>query len=133
MADGMQINTAELDKLGADIGRVAASGTKFFEQAIKGTALGVKKAWQERLKGSDWVPSGPYAITFDVEVTRAGIEAEIGPELGRRQASIVGILETGTPTTGARGFGLRALQANVEDFERGIDRALDDALRASGL
>jgi len=134
MADGFSVDSGSLERLTADLGALVAENVRPFRQAVEITARHVKDEWRDRLKGSEYVPGGPGTVTYDIAVTRDGIEAEIGPELGRKQASIVGILETGTPSNpSGRGFGVRALADNVEDFERGISKAIDDTLNGKGL
>jgi hypothetical protein len=122
-------------KLAADLKRAPEGTGKFVRAAVEVTARNVKNGWRDRLKGSASVPGGPSTIGYDVSGHGIyEVSAEIGPELGRRQASIVGILETGDALhVPARGFGLAALQDNEGDFEHGLDEAIGDALKEAGL
>lgn len=128
MADGFTFDASELSKLAQDLGDTPKNVGKFVRQAVEVTARHVKDSWRDRLQGSSTVPFGPSTISYDVDTHGHQINAEVGPVLGKSQATIVGILEVGTPTTGPRGFGLAALKDNVEDFERGLARAINDAL-----
>lgn len=124
----------DFSRLARDLGGVPKGTGKFLRKAVEVTARHVKDSWKDRLKGSPHVPGGPASITYDLKPGRDGMGAEIGPELGRGQASIVGILEVGSAShVSPRGFGLAALHDNEADFEHGIELAVDDALKAAGL
>lgn len=123
----------DFSRLANDLGDVPGNLQKFARKAVEVSARNVKDAWADRLKGSTYVPAGARTIGYDVKASDGQLDAEIGPQLGRRQATIVGILETGTPHTGARGFGLAALHDNQGDFVHGLERAIDDALDEAGL
>lgn len=122
----------DLTRLAADLSAAPAKAAPLIRKAVEVTARYVRDDWREPLKGSQYVPAGAYSVTYDMRggagLRGAAIEAEIGPELGRNQGAIVGILEEGTPTTGPRGFGLVALQKNEADFEKGLAIAVEQAL-----
>lgn len=134
MSDGIRMDTSELDNLVADIGKAPGIVAANVVKAVAVSAQHVKEDWQEPLKGSATLPAGAASITYDIEgaasalLGRSAVTAEIGPELGRAQGPLVGMLEYGTPTTGPRGFGLAALAKNVADFERGVSMAAEDVL-----
>jgi hypothetical protein len=130
MASGFDYS--ELNKLAADIGEVPDNSGPFLRSAIQFTATSVKKAWQEPLKGSSTLPGLPRAISYDIESNGKVLEAEIGFDKGG-QGSLGGVSEFGTPTVAGRGFGLKALEANQADFEKGIEIAISDAMRKVGL
>lgn len=134
-----EIDNSELNKLAADLGKVPARSGRNLRKAIEVTARNVKDTWREKASGSTSFPDFPRAITYDVEgsgsrATGSNLQAEIGPdaELGY-PGSWGAILEYGSVNSPPRGYGHAALQENEADFERGIDRAIDDALRAAGL
>jgi hypothetical protein len=122
----------DLTSLAADLSDAPRKAARNVRKAVEVTARYVRDDWREPLKGSQYVPAGAYSVTYDVTggagLRGDAIVAEIGPELARNQASIVGILEMGTPTTGPRGFGLAALQKNQGDFERGLAIAIEEAI-----
>jgi len=133
MADGVHIDTSELDTLVADFGKVMKATPENVAKAVAVSARKVKNDWQEPVKGSESLPGGASTITYDMVgasnaiLNRSAISAEIGPEL-RGQGPLVGMLEYGTPNTGPRGYGLEALRKNADDFERGIAKAVEDGL-----
>lgn len=137
MSDRLDADTTDYTRLAADLGSVSREAAPRLKKALEVTARNVKDGWRDKLVGSSTIPAGSSAISYDIKgtagVNTSELEAEIGPQLGRRQATIVGITETGTPKIAPRGFGLAALAENVDDFERGIDKAIDDTLRANGL
>lgn len=127
MADGISADFSEITKLAADLTAAPAKAVPFIRKAITVTARNVKDDWREPLKGSDWLPHGPFSISYDIKVSKDAVEAEIGPEL-KGQGALVGMLEYGTPSTGPTGFGHAALQKNEADFVEGLSIALGDAL-----
>jgi hypothetical protein len=126
-----------LDQLAADLGEVAEHVGPNVRQAITGTSMGVKKAWQEPLKGSPTLPGLAWAVTFDITTFQgfgtSVIKSEIGFDKDRAQGALGNVSEFGTPTITGRGFGLKALEENQADFERGLDNALKDAEKEAGL
>lgn len=133
MADGIGFDFSEIDRLVADLGDISDAAGKNVIKAVEGTSLGVKKAWQEPLKGSRTLWALPFALTYDVEGDGTTVTSEIGFDKERNQGPLGNISEYGTPTTTGRGFGLAALEKNIPDFERGLSVALEQAEKAAGL
>jgi predicted secreted protein len=148
MADGINFDFSDIVKLAADLGTVPENAGDDIRKAVEVTARHVKDDWREPLQGSQHIPGGAASVTYSMgsegeslvrEVLNSGsfdlantVVAEIGPEL-KGQGAIVGMLEYGTPTTGARGFGAAALEKNQADFEKGLEKALRDAEGKAGL
>lgn len=133
MADGIEFDFSELRKLSADLGELAVETPNNVRKAVEVTARNVKDSWRDEAKKSDRSGSMkryPQAISYDVKKSDGEIEAEIGPELGKGQGSFGAIEETGLKYRGVgiapRGNARRALKANIEDFERGINKAAGD-------
>ncbi|MBT2485810.1 MULTISPECIES: hypothetical protein [unclassified Microbacterium] len=83
-------------------------------------------------------PAFPYSITYDIEGSgsrSAGsqLSAEIGPDKDRPQGALGNLIEFGSVKNPPQGIMHGALQENEADFERGVDRAIEDALKAVGL
>lgn len=137
MADGIEVDFSELDQLAADLGEVAKDAGPNINKAINVTAINIKKAWQEPLKGSAQLPRLPYAIGYDVSSAQlfgqSVIKAEIGFDKDKPQGPLGNISEFGTPTTTGRGYGLKALSDNEEDFAKGLEIATEQAERRAGL
>lgn len=137
MSDSLATESSDYSRLASDLGEVSREAAPRLKKALEVTARNVKDGWRDKLVGSSTIPAGSSAISYDIKgatgISTSELEAEIGPQLRRRQATIVGITETGTPKIAPRGFGLAALAENTDDFEAGINKAIDDTLRANGL
>lgn len=127
----------DLNSLARDLGEVPKATAPFIRKAIEVTARHVKDDWKKNATGASHLFPAPPSVTYDMkggEGIRGGsVEAEVGPEKGRKQSRFLGIVEDGAPTTPPKKYGQRALDSNVEDFEQGIQRAIDDGLKAAGL
>lgn len=127
---------SDLDALYRDLGTVPLYSKRFVHAALGKTALGMKKSWQEHAEG----PSGshargyPFSVDYDVTGDFPRYEAEIGPNLGRGQGAL-GILEDapGGVTAAPQKARPKVVSDNEADFEKGLDKAVDDALRRAGL
>lgn len=128
---------SEIDQLAANLADVPREAGPNIRKAITVTSIKTKKDWQEPLKGSASLPALPYAITFDITTSRGSgssvIKSEIGFDKERNQGALGNISEYGTPQTTGRGYGLRALQLNQDDFEAGIAIAIEQAEKKAGL
>lgn len=127
------IDASEINRLARDLGAVPAKVGPNLRAAVEVTARNVKDDWRKSLEGSATVPLGHLSVTYDMKggaaATGSSVEAEIGPDLARPQGPLVGIVEEGVAgRNGPRGYGLAALQRNVEDFERGLAKAVEDSL-----
>ena len=126
-----------VDQLVVDLDTAADGTGDFLRKAVEVASINIKQAWQEPLKGSPTLPVLAYAVTYDIDVAvfglGSGIKSEIGFDKSRAQGPLGNISEYGTPSIPGRGFGIRALEQNQGDFQRGIERAVDDALRKAGL
>ncbi|MEV8269149.1 hypothetical protein AB0P19_02305 [Microbacterium oleivorans] len=135
MAD---IDASALHKLAADLGEVPRRSSKNFRQAIEVTARHVRDTARENATGMAHAPAFPYSITYDITGsgstgTGSTLDAEIGPDKARTQGALGNLIEFGSINNPPQGIMHGALQQNEADFERGIDRAVDDALKAIGL
>ncbi|WP_092965300.1 hypothetical protein [Agromyces sp. CF514] len=128
MGDGFSFDFDEVTKLAADLGRAPAKAAPKIIAAVEATAIAVRDDWREPLSGSEHVPGGAGTVTHELRGAASAITgmsavtAEIGPVL-RGQGPLVGMLEYGTPKTGARGFGAEALFRNQQKFEDAINEA----------
>lgn len=151
MAD---VDNSDFSRLASDLGKVSDASWRNMQTAIEVTARNVKDTWRENAKGMPHAPAFPASITYDVGVgydqsigqavssvvsgaiSRARgttLRAEIGPDKNRAQGDLGNLIEYGSVNNSPMGLGHGALQANQADFERGIDKSVDDALKAAGL
>lgn len=126
---------SEFTALEADISKIPGVLPGPAIKALQGTAFRVKNDWRDPIRGSLYFAGAAPEITYDVYVDSAAGEfkAEIGEEPHDTAGSLLGISEYGSPTSGPQGFGSAALQKNEDDFERGVDAAVTDSLKAINL
>ncbi len=124
MSDGFE----DLYTLSKDLSDVPAEANKRIKQAIEHTAVEVKRDWQQ---GAEASGLGNYARSIDYDMKYPGdaIEAEIGPNLGKRQGRFGFVEEGGGDVRSApQHAGRSSLEANEPDFYRGLEIAIFDAL-----
>lgn len=130
MADG------DLSRLSRDIRAAGKSAAPFVRKAVEVTARKVKDAARKDYSGAQNLPGAARSISYEIGggggIRGGEIDAEIGPVLGG-QGSIVGLVDEGTPRAAGKKRLPKALADNADDFEAGLSKAIDDALRESGL
>lgn len=154
MADGIELDNSDFSKLAADLGNAPSNSGKFLRKAIEVTARNVRDTARENAKGMAHAPAFPYSITYDIGVgydqsvgqaarsvldggisgaESSTLRAEIGPDKNRRQGALGNLIEYGSVNNPPQGIMHGALQENEDDFEKGIDIAIGDALKELGL
>lgn len=123
---------SDISKLAADLGD-AADAIPNVKKAATVTSLKVKNAWRDKLRGSSTLPALPFAVSYDVKADAGSVEAEIGFDKSKNQGALGNISEFGSVNNAPRGFGLASLEENQADFVKGIEQAIDDTLKESGL
>lgn len=128
MSDGFD----ELYELADDLTGAGPEVNKRVKQALQFTSMEIKQDWREGAAFSDYFPES-YAAAIDFTLSFPGdaIVSDIGPTLGRTGGASAGFLEEGGggvdgPPTHA---GRDALEANEEDFYRGLEIAMYDATK----
>lgn len=128
----------DLYSLGRDIGEAPKASGKNLRKAMQVTAGKVKSSWRKYLNESDngGIREGSRTIGYDLDDSAgpagSSLQATIGNHLGG-SGSLVWINEFGSLHTGPRGSGATALRDNADDFEKGIEIAIDDTLKGLGL
>lgn len=137
MPDGFNVDSSELDKLAADIGLVPAKSGSYYRSAIEVSSTKVRNTARENATGLEHAPHFPRSITYDIDAFRGFgvtvLRSEIGPDKSLPQGALGNLIEYGSVNNPPQGILHGALQANEADFEHGIDRATEDALKALGL
>lgn len=123
---------SELSELAADLSAVPPEANRNIKKAIEVTARNVRDDWRQGAEvGSGDGYSERYAssIFYDIKYPGGAIEAEVGPELGRAGGS-AGFLEDapGGVQASPQHAGRDALEANEEDFIRGLEIAITEAV-----
>lgn len=103
------------------------------KKAIGISALKGKRAWQDAARGHRYLKA--YVPSIDYDPVGADFSTELGPNLGGRGAGGLGIVEDSPG--GVRGRPQRnyvnAEKVIEEDLPRGVQIAIDQALREVGL
>ena len=128
----------ELNTLSADLGKVAGNTGPFINSAVQFTSNLIKEAAQKSVSDGDprW-KALPSAIDYEVTTFQgfgaSVIQSDIGYSKGKGAGKLGNVREFGTPKVSPHLDLQTALTANEADFEKGITRAIDDALKAGGL
>lgn len=127
----MSDDFSELVGLAADLSDVPSEANKRIEKAIEVTSRGIKDDWRQGAEVSgSYASSYPGSISYDIELHGGAIVSEIGPVLGKTPGASAGFLEEGGG--GVDGpphhAGRDALEANEDDFYRGLEIAAIDAV-----
>jgi len=137
---------SELDALSHDLGDAPQTVGPFLRAAVMKTAGNIKKAAAESVSDSELWKAAAGSIGYDV-VASSGeavstLTVDVGYDKDKGAGALGNLREFGAPnaTYGGKSTPLAprndlktALAANEEDFERGVDRAVEDALKAVGL
>jgi hypothetical protein len=123
---------SELLELAADLSEAPTNARRNVKKAVAVTARHIKDDWRQGAEvgaGDGFSDRYTASIFYDVKESADVIEAEIGPELGRAGGS-AGFLEDapGGVKSSPQHAGRDAMEANEDDFVRGLDIALFDAI-----
>lgn len=148
------IDHSELDKLVVDLGDAGRAAGTQLAQALEVNARKIRDTARQNATGMAHAPAFPYSITYDVgagydqsvgqaaaSILSGGISsanattfrAEIGPDKGRAQGALGNLIEFGSANNPPQGIMHGALQENEADLAKGVEKAIDDALRKAGL
>lgn len=133
----MDAEFSELMQLSRDLeqGGEAISGN--VRKAIHVTSQKVKEDARASVRGRKGLGHAAHAITYDTKESSAGVESEIGYSKDKPAGKLGNLIEYGAPNSGnqlspSHDLG-NALLNNEEDFVHGLEKAVDDALKASKL
>lgn len=148
VADSFSVDSSDLSKLSADLRGVPHATGPALRSAMEVTGRNIRDTARENASGLAHAPLFPRSITYDFVGNSHGggalgafvggggahdLVMEVGPEDDKPQGPLGILLEYGSINNPPRGIMHGALQAHEEDFERGIEKAIDDALRSAGL
>lgn len=126
----------DLNALARDLGEIPKATAPFVRKAVEVSARNIKDLIRNEYSGARQLPGAARSISYDLHGSTGsrlgGIGAEIGPELGG-QGSIVGLVDEGAPRTPGRKRIPKALNDEAPGFEKGIELAIEDGLKAAGL
>lgn len=127
----------ELMSLAVDLESAPKTLPKYLRKALEVTSIKIKEDAKASVKGRKNIGHAAHAITYDTKESASGVESEIGYDKGRGAGALGNLIEYGAPNSGnhlapSHDLG-NALLNNEDDFVHGLERAVDDALKASGL
>jgi hypothetical protein len=129
----------ELHALAADLGRAPKNAAPYLGKAIEVTSRKVKDGWAAKVGGG---LNAKLPASIDYEMVGASgfsgfggsvLVSDIGFNLAKFASPLGFISEYGTSKHPARMHGVSTLGETNADFEKGVDAAIDDALKALNL
>lgn len=123
---------SELYELAADLSQAPAKASPLIRKAVEVTARYIRDDWRQGAAvgaGEGFSASYAGSMFYDMKFEGDAIGAEIGPELGRPGGS-AGFLEEapGDVRVAPQHAGRNAVRANEDDFVRGLEIAIFDAI-----
>ena len=142
MPDGMTFDFSKLTQHSASLAAAPRLAGPFLRSAVMVTSGRVKKEAAQTVGRSAMWSAAAASIGYDL-VAEPGealstLTSHIGYDKSRAAGALGNLREYGAPDSPGGSLAphndlLRAMENNVEDFERGVRRALDDAEKAAGL
>lgn len=144
----------ELMELSKDLSDAPATLPKHLTKAFKVTARHVKDDARKSVRGRKGFGHAANAIDYELKAFQDGLEAEVGYDKDKPAGELGNLIEFGAPNAKAHmlkngrnvpvpGAPARplapshdlgnALLNNEDDFEHGIEHAINDALKEFGL
>ncbi len=125
----IQFDASDVEKLAADLDRVAREVTPEAKKIVGFGSNSIKKDWRRRWRGLSHAPALPYAISYDVKQRGSTIEGEIGPDKSKPQGALGNLIEFGSINNAPQPGGAPALQAEEPKFVKFMEdlgvKALD--------
>ena len=130
----------ELMELAADIETAPKALPKYLRKALDVTSMKIKKDAQASVRGRKGLGHAAGAIDYELKGSSGSVSemsSEVGYNKGKPAGALGNLIEFGAPNSGnqlspSHDLG-NALLNNEDDFVHGLERAVDDALNASGL
>lgn len=128
----MPVDTSGIRSLARDLGRLADGAQDRVTATVTRAALNIKTDMQTEAReaGSTYFARVWPSISYDVVLGPAGVEAEIGPEIGRAQGSLAWIAYEGSATSGPRlPDPSGALEREADALDRYLAEAVTEGFR----
>lgn len=132
-----QVDASEVEALYKSMGNFPKQMRKPLRQAVEVSARNVKDGARKHLRGQMRAEKSrlqhlPAAIGYTMLKTNPTVQvaASIEPQDGNWQAPLGAIIEGGSPTSPPKPFMKPALADEVEGFQKGILKAVEDAWEA---
>lgn len=122
-------DTREVEALSVRILRAGPRIMQYLPRAMGVTSNKVKKAAAGSVKSTHGhIPGLPAAINYDVTVGPSWVKGEIGYDRGKYQGVLGHIIEYGLGGNAPQRNLAKGLEANIDDFMTGLQRAAIDAI-----
>lgn len=136
-----EFDFSELEVLAVDLGEVAAKSGKPFRQAVEVSARKVKDTARGKVSGRKHFKQAAAALDYEMQGFQGFgstvVQAEVGYDKDRPTGKLGNLVEFGAPRSGndlQPGGELQdALHENQDDFQKGIEMALDAVMKEAGL
>ena len=133
MPDGFDLDFRGVTELAADLGEVANVAGEFIKDAQTESAINVKEAWSESVKGLRHAKDYHRSIGYDYVAFQGFgstiLATEIGPDKNRRQGALGNLIEHGSVNNAPGEQGTAALKGEEANFEKLLSAALERAER----
>lgn len=124
----MDADFTELMALAADLDVAPARASRNVRKALQYTATNLKRDWRQGAARSG-LEGYAASVDYDIETSPDGVDAVVGPNLARNQGSFGFVEDGGSSVFSApQHAGRDALEANENDFYRGLLIAITDAV-----
>ena len=142
MADGATFDFSELTRHAASLAAAPRLSGPFLRSAVMVTSGNVKKEAAQSVGRSAMWSAAAASIGYDLVAepgeARSTLTSHIGYDKSKMAGALGNLREFGAPDSPGGSLAphndlLHGMENNVEDFERGIVRALEDAEKAAGL
>lgn len=136
----MDADFSELMQLSEDLESAPKTLPKYLRKALDVTSIKVKKDAQATVKGRKGLGHAAGAIDYELKGSSGSVSemsSEVGYNKGKPAGALGNLIEFGAPNSGnqlspSHDLG-NALLNNEDDFVHGLEKAVDDALKASKL
>lgn len=126
---GFEIDTSELRKLSADLGRIPAKVVPEVESVLKKGADVLKKNMQAEFQESPHFKRVAEAVSYERRGFGRQIAYEVGPEMGRGAGSLGFIAVDGGANGGGGSVKIdQLLEPEAKQVEKFLGDILEDAL-----
>ena len=123
----------DLHQLALDLSAAPEAALPLVKKAVQVSALKGKEAWQDDARRHRMTPG--YAASIDYDPVDKNLSTDIGPNLSRGGTPGFGVLEDspgGVRGTPRRSY-IKAEEVIEDDLPKGVEIAIDQALREHGL
>lgn len=117
----IRIEHGDLDRLVADLDKVASRVPDEAEKVVAKGALNIKNGARQRVGSPAHAPAYPAALGYDMTSDRSGPSAEIGADKNKRQGALANLIEYGSVNNPPKPHIRPAADEELPKFERAME------------